>query len=152
MTNPVLSAPLDLITTAFIELVRGTGRTVYDHAYAGDPTSPSYPYHIVYRLAGGSSDETPDFDGDPQTITVTYQVTTVSSLRNQCEQASRVARDRVLGRTPTGWAYPFVLPAGWTCVDRRPDLSLPGIDRSGNPPTAVFSLPARFTLTITPTT
>lgn len=151
MTNPALSAPLDLVTTAVLEMLRASGRTVYDGAYTGDPTSPAYPYGLLYRLTGGSSDATPDLDADPQTVTVAYQATAVSNYRNQCEQTGRVFRDRVIGRSGGGWAYPLTLPAGWVCVDRRADLSMPGIDRTGNEPSPVFSLPFRFTLTISPT-
>jgi hypothetical protein len=46
------------------------------------------------------------------------------------------------------------LPAGHArrlaCVDRRPDPAMPGIDRTGDTPNAIFTLPARYLLTITP--
>jgi hypothetical protein len=133
-----------------LTLLRGSGRTIWDGAYAGSPVAPAYPYAILYRIAGGSSDATPDMSGDPRTIVVPYQVTTVSNLRNQCEQTARVLRDRLLARTPGGFTVPAAMPDGWRCVDRRPDPAMPGIDRSGDTPNAIFSLPARYLLTITP--
>lgn len=150
MTSPAIySAPLDLVTTAVLDLFKATGRDTYDGAFAGNPAAAGYPYHVLYRIPGGSSDVTPDFGGNPRTITVPYQLTTVSNKRNQCEAAARVAHDRFLARDRNGWVNPLALPAGWRCIDRQPDRTLPGIDRSGSTPSAVFSLPARFYLTIT---
>ncbi|WP_157936891.1 hypothetical protein, partial [Geodermatophilus chilensis] len=142
MTAPALSPPLDQITTALLGLLRGTGRDVWDGAYGGDPTQPAYPYGILYRIPGGSSDATPDLSGTPRTQTVPYQVTTVSNLRNQCEHTARLFRDRLLARAPGGFLHPLPTLDGWACVDRRPDPAMPGIDRAGDHPTAVFS-PAR---------
>ena len=150
MSAPPLSPPLDLVTTAVLEHLRGAGRTVYDGAYGGDPVKPAYPYAILYRLAGGNSDTTPDLDDTRQTITVAYQVTAVSNLRNQCEHTARVLHDRLVGRTAGSYAHPLVMPAGWQCTDRRSDPTVPGIDRVGDPPTALYQSPARYLLTITP--
>ncbi|MCZ2837139.1 hypothetical protein [Modestobacter sp. VKM Ac-2985] len=150
MTAPVYSAPLDLVTTAVVELIRSTGRDTYDGEYTGSPARPAYPYFLLYRIPGGSSDVTPDMDGDARTVTVAYQLTTVSNRRNQCEAAARVGRDRLLGRDGAGWVYGLSMPAGWLCIDRSADRTMAGIDRSGTAPSAVFSLPSRYYLTITP--
>lgn len=149
MTNPVLSPPLDLITTAVLDLLNASSRKVWDGAYGGSPTAPAYPYGVLYRIPGGSSDATPDMSGDPRTVIVPYQVTAVSNLRNQCEATARVFRDRLLARIPGGFLYPLAMPEGWRCTDRRPDPAMPGIDRTGDTPNAIYSLPARFYLTIT---
>jgi hypothetical protein len=151
VTNPVYSAPLDLVTTAVLELLRTTGRTVYDGAYGGDPIKPIYPYSILYRIPGGSTDPFPDLDGNPREATVAYQVTTVSNLRNQCEATARLLHDRLLARTGSGYVYGLNMPTGWTDIDRRPDPAMPGIDRGGEPPAAIYSLPQRIYLTIAPT-
>lgn len=150
LTNPVYSPPLDDVTTAVLTLLNGTGRKVWDGQYGGSPTAPTYPYGVLYRIAGGSADFTPDMGGEPRTIVVPYQVTAVSNLRNQCELAARQYRDRLLARVPGGFRYPLAMPDGWRCVDRRPDPAMPGIDRTGNEPNSILSLPARFYLTITP--
>lgn len=151
VTAPVHSAPLDLVTTAVLELLRGTGRTVYDGAYAGDPTSPTYPYGVLYRIPGGSSDATPDLAMTRQSVTVAFQVTAVSSLRNQCEATTRLFRDRLMARDIGGWVHELTLPPGWACTNRSPDPTMPGVDRSGDPPRAIYSCPLRFQLTVTPT-
>lgn len=152
MTVPVASAPIDLVTTAVLELLKTSGRKVCDGAYDGDPVRPPYPYHLLYTVGGGSSDPTPDLDADPQTITVAYQVSTVSNLRNQCERAAREAHDLILARRPdrTGWAHDLTVP-GWEVVDRRPDPATPGTDRTGEVPNAIFTRPARYLLTLSPT-
>ena len=150
MSLPLYSPPLDQVTTAVLELLRGTGRTVWDGAYGGDPAQPAYPYGVLYRLTGGNSDPLPDLDADGDEVTVAYQVTAVSNLRNQCENTGVRFRDRVLARNTDGWVYGIAVPAGWQVIDRRPDPALPGIDRAGDPPRAVYSLPFRFALTIAP--
>lgn len=157
------SAPLDEVTTAVLGLLRGTGRPVFDSGYtrdpqlagsdrryAADPVKPPYPYGILYRIPGGSADATPDLGISMRDVTVAFQVTAVSNYRNQCEYAAREARDRLLARAPGGWAYPLLLPTGWVCVDRRPDPAMPGIDRVGNYPNAIFNAPARYLITVTP--
>lgn len=144
------SAPLDEVTTAVLTLLRTGTRDVWDGVYAGDPLAPGYPYHLLYRIAGGNSDAMPDLDLDLRVTTVAFQVSTVATLRNQCEHAAREARDLLLGRTPTGWATDLDLPAGWQCIDRRPDPAMPGVDRVGEPPLAVYTQPARYLLTIAP--
>lgn len=155
MTNPVLSAPLDLITTAVLDLLNASGRKVWDGAYGGSPTAPAYPYGILYRLPGGSSDDTPDLGDTRQTVTAVWQVTTVSKLRNQCERTAQMFHDRLVGRTrppggPWQYAHDLAMPDGWVCTRRAPDPAMPGIDRVGNEPNAVYSLPARYYLTLTP--
>lgn len=155
MTAPY-SPPLDLVTTAALELLRGSAaergpRWLYDGAYDGDPLAPAYPYGILYRVPGGSADPMPDLDLDLRTVTVPYQVTTVSNVRNQCERAAGDFRDLLLARSGGGWAHELALPDGWACVDRRPDPAMPGIDRTGDYPTVIFTLPAKYLLTIAPT-
>lgn len=163
VTLPVYSAPLDQVTTAVLWLLRGAGHAVFDGvyarvpdlaaqdpAYAANPLKPAYPYSILYRIPGGSSDPFPGLDGDPREATLAYQLTTVSNYRNQCEYAARAARDRYLARTGSGYVYGLAMPDGWTDIGRRPDPATPGIDRPGDTPNAVFSLPQRFTLTIAP--
>jgi hypothetical protein len=160
VTTPILSPPLDEVTTALLTLLRGTGRPVFRSAYAGDgtgdgvndanPISPPYWYAILYRILGGDADPLPSLDDDGRTTTVAYQVTVVSDRPDQVEKAARIVRDRVLGKAPSGgWAYPLTLPAGWVCARRAPDSVTPGIDPTGEAPNRVFSLPQRFLLTIT---
>lgn len=151
VTLPVYSAPLDAVTTAVLELFRATGRDVWDGAYGGDPLKPRYPYHLLYRIAGGSSDPFPDLAGNPMAVTVAYQLTTVGKRRNECENAARSARDRFLARTPGGFVYGLAMPPGWADAARAPDPVMPGIDRSGEHPTAIYSLPQRLYLTVAPT-
>jgi hypothetical protein len=148
VTTPAVSAPLDQITTALLNLLNASSRKVWDGAYGGSPTAPTYPYGILYRIAGGTSDFTPDLGDSRPTVVVPYQVTAVSNVRNQCEQTGRVFRDRILARTRDGFTYPLAMPDGWACTDRRPDPVMPGIDRTGDVPNAIFTLPARFYLTI----
>ena len=162
LTSAVSSPPLDEFTTAILTLLRGDAvergaRWVYDGAYDGDPLRPAYPYAVLYRIPGGSSDVTPDMADSPHTVTAVWQVTTVGRFRNQVERAAQAAHDRLVGRArapglnqPWAYAHPLAMPPGWVCTERRPDPSMPGIDRSGEHPNAVFSLPARFHLTIAP--
>lgn len=155
VTLPVYSAPLDAVTTAVLQLFRGDAtehgqRWVYDGAYAGDPVKPPYPYSILYRIAGGSSDPFPDLADNPLAVTVAYQLTTVAAHRNQCERAAAAARDRFLARTRAGHVHALVLPDGWTDTARRPDPAMPGIDLAGDHPNAIHSQPQRFYLTVAP--
>lgn len=161
MSNPVLSPPLDEVTTALLTLLRGAGRPVFRSAYAGDgtgdgtndadPVTPPYWYAILYRILGGDADPLPDLDDRQQTVTVAYQVSAVSDRPDQVEKAGRILRDRLLGRGPSGaWAYSLTLPDGWLCTDRRADSVTPGIDPAGEAPNRVFSLPARYLLTVSP--
>jgi hypothetical protein len=159
-----LTPPIDLITTAVLTLLRTTERVVFDGGYApvpelvaqnagyaANPVRPTYPYAILYSLAGGDTDPMPDLDDRRDTVTLAYQVTSVSSLRNQCQQTGRVLRDRLVGKTPGGhYAHELVMPDGWVCIARRPDYVTPGIDRTGDTPTAIYTEPARYLLTITP--
>lgn len=150
MTAPVYSLPVDQVTTALLTLLRSTGRVVHDGAYNGDPTAPAYPYAILYSLLGGNSDPFPDLAGRRLPVVVSYQVTAVSNLRNQCEATTRLMRDRVLARNVDSWVYGLPEVPGWLCTDRRPDQVMPGVDRSGDPPRAIYSSPLRFTLTYQP--
>lgn len=151
MSTPVASPPLDLITTALLDLFRLSGRTIYDAVYGGDPTSPTYPYGILYALPGGSADPMPDLDKRGDEVTAVWQLSSVSKLRNQAQQTQRVAHDLVLARGPDGaWLYPIAIPAGWTCTDRTPDPMPAGVDRTGDTPNAIFTAPFKFALTITP--
>lgn len=137
------SAPLDRITTALLTLLRTTGRTVYDAVYAGDPTKPAYPYAVLYVLDGGDSDATPDMGFTRSDVIVPYQITTVSSLRNQAQAVGRQLRDTFL----TG---ELVIPDGWLCTLRDLDPVMPGIDRVGENPTATFNHHQRVFLTVSP--
>lgn len=150
MTNPVYSPPLDLITTAVLDLLNASGRKVWDGQYGGNPTSPTYPYGLLYRIPGGSADPMPDLDDQGDEVTAVWQVTAVSNLRNQCELTGRVFHDRLLARNANGYLYPLTMPTGWQCIRRAPDPATPGIDRTGSEPNSIFSLPQRFYLTITP--
>jgi hypothetical protein len=154
------SPPLDLFTTALLGLFATSGRTIYDGAYAGDPTSPAYPYGILFSLPGGSAEPFPDLDLDRTAVTAVWQVTAVSKLRNQAEAAARVFRDLLCARTvehpeqlyanSAGWAYPITAPPGWQVITRTPDAALAGVIRTGDTPNAVFSAPFKFSLTIAP--
>lgn len=137
------SAPLDLITTAVLTLLRSTGRTVYDAVYAGDPTRPTYPYSVLYVLDGGDSDATPDMGFTRSDVIVPFQITTVSPLRNQAQAVARQLRDLFL----TG---DLVMPTGWACTLRDLDPTMPGVLRVGENPTATFNLHQRVSLTISP--
>lgn len=155
MTGP-LTPPLDLITTAVLELLRTGGRTVYDAAYTGDPHNPPYPYDVLYQLPGGSADPFPSLDDRHTDATLVFQVTAVSDLRNQAQWAARAARDLMVGKTSAGFdqphkfAHPLVLPDGWVCIDRRPDPAMPGVERTGLEPNSIYTVPARYYLTVAP--
>lgn len=144
-------APLDAMTTALLDLLRTSGRDVYDGAYGGDPLAPAYPYHVLYRIAGGSADPIPTLDLDLRVMTVAYQVTTVAQVRNQCENAALALRELLLARTATGWANDLPLADGWQVVHRAPDPAMPGVDRTGDYPAVLYNQPARYLLTIAPT-
>ena len=148
-----LTPPLDLVTTAVLELLRGADRPVYDGAFDGDPLAPDYWYSILYAVPGGDADAMPDLDDENDTVTVPFQVSTVSDLRNEAQAGARVLHDRLLARSRVrdDWAFPLVMPDGWQCIGRRPDPSLPGVERTGAPPNAIFTVPARYLLTISPT-
>lgn len=150
MTAP-LTPPLDLIDTAVLTLLRTGGRTVYDGAFGGNAVTPAYPYDILYGLLGGSSDPMPDLEDRNDEITLPYQVTSVSSLRNQARRTARVARDLLIGRNPAGaHVTPMVMPTGWVCIRRAADPAMPGVDRTGDTPNAIFTVPARYLITVTP--
>lgn len=44
--------------------------------------------------------------------------------------------------------HPLPDIGGWRVTERRPDPAMPGIDRAGDHPNAVFSQPARYYLTL----
>lgn len=140
LTAPI-SAPLHLVTTALLTLLRTSTRTVYDGAYQGDPTRPSYPYCVVYALDGGDSDWTPDLADSRQDVVVVHQITTVSNLRNQAQAVGQQLRDVFLRGE-------LVMPAGWLCTRRDLDRTVPGVDRVGDNPTAVFNHHQRVLMTI----
>jgi hypothetical protein len=150
VTGARYSPPLDEVTTALLTLLNDSGRKVWDGVYGGDPLDPVYPYGILYRIPGGNADATPDMSGQPTTVTGVWQVTTVAGYRNVCERAARDFHDRIVARTSGGFVYPLPISDGWECTDRRPDPAVPGIDRGGEHPRAVFSLPARYLITIGP--
>ncbi len=143
MTGP-LTPPLDLITTAVLELLRTGGRPVFDGAYTGDPHNPPYPYTILYQVAGGSADPFPSLDDRHNEATVVYQVTAVSDLRNQAQWAARAARDLMVGTEP------LLMPDGWVCIHRRPDPAMPGVERTGLEPNTIYTVPARYLITVAP--
>ena len=135
--------PVDEITTAVLDLLNASGFVVWDGAYGGSPTAPAYPYGVLYALFGGDSDPLPELDGRHDSVTLPFQVTSVSDRRNQCQ---------ALGARLRGQMLAGVLPvvAGWACVERRMDPVMPGVDRVGEPPNVVFSEPARYLLTYSP--
>ncbi len=143
MTGP-LTPPLDLITTAVLELLRTGGRTVYGAAYTGDPHNPPYPYDVLYQLPGGSADPFPSLDDRHNEATLVFQVTAVSNLRNQAQWAARAARDLMVGGSP------LPMPDGWVCIHRRPDPAMPGVDRAGLEPNTIYTVPARYLITVAP--
>jgi hypothetical protein len=144
------SPPLDAVTTALLELLRGTGRPVYDGSYGGDPLRPPPVYGVLYTLPG-NADPIPTMDADWRVVTASWQVSAVSSLRNQAQFARRQFTDRLLARHDDGrWLHDLAVPPGWVCVDRRPDDVLPGTDREGQLPNAIFTAPLVFRLTIAP--
>jgi hypothetical protein len=154
VTNPsrCLSAPLDLVTTAVLDLLNANpGRKVWDGAYGGDPTKPAYPYGILYRIAGGSAD---DHDARPRrrpaTVTVAYQVTAVSNLRNQCEATGRLFRDRLLARDDRRLGVRLAMPAGWACIDRAPTRPCPASTAPATPRTRSSPCPPASTCHLAP--
>lgn len=148
MNVPAVSPPLDEVTTALLDLFALTGRTGYDGAYGGNPVQPGYPYWILFAIPGGSADPFPDLDLDLSTVTAVWQVSAVSNYRNQAQQLARMCRDLILGRGDSDWLYPISVPSGWQVTARMPDPALAGVIRSGDAPTAVWTAPVRFNLTI----
>jgi hypothetical protein len=140
LTAP-LSAPLHLVTTALLDMLRTGDRTVYDGAYQGDPLRPKYPYAVLYALDGGDSDWTPDLADSRRDVVVVHQITSVSNLRNQAQAIGQQHRDRFL-------AGELAMPAGWVCSHRDLDRTVPGIDRVGDNPTAVYNHHQRVLMTI----
>ena len=157
---PAYSPPLDAVTTALLDFFRQSGRTIHDAVYKGDPSSPAFPYGILYSLPGGTADPFPDLDADYTAVTAVWQVTAVSKLRNQAERTARVFRDLLLARTrdhpdqsygnASGWRYELPMPSGWQCVDRAPDPMPAGVVRTGDTPNAIFTAPFKFALTLAP--
>lgn len=147
---PAYTPPLDDVTTALLDLFRLADGTVYDGAYNGNPVKVAYPYRILYPIPGGSSDPFPDLDLDRRAVTASWQLTAVSNYRNQAERTARISRDLLLARADGDWLYPIDAPDGWQILTRRPDDVMPGVLRSGDAPTAVWSAPIRFTLTLAP--
>ena len=147
------SPPLDEFTTAVLALLNANPETtkVWPGAYGGSPTRPTFPHAILYRIPGGSADPLPDLDGPGREVTVCWQVTSVSNAFNECEHTGAVLRDQLLARDNTGgFLHQLQLPDGWQDIDRRQVGELPGIDRVGQHPTAVFNEPARYLLTFAP--
>jgi hypothetical protein len=163
VTAPTYSPPLDELTTAVLHLLRATGRAVFDGAfervaeleaedstYAADPVDTVFPYGVLYQLPGGSADPFPDLDLDLRSTTVPFQATAVSNVRNQCQFVARQFRDQLTARTAAGWTHDLAAPDGWQVIHRALDPAMPGVDRSGDPPRALYSCPVRFAFTITP--
>ena len=150
MTSP-LTPPVDLITTAVLTMLRTGGRTVYDGVSAANPAAPGYPFDILYAIPGGDADPLPDLEDTNTTVHLAFQVSSVSNLRNQAQHQARVARDLMLGRDETGaYATALAMPAGWVCARRWSDPLTPSADRAGDPPQAVFTVPARYFIAVTP--
>lgn len=148
MTAPY-SVPVDEVTTAVQRLVETLDRPTYDAVYAGDPLTPIYPYYIVFQVPGGNPDPIPTLDLDLRSSTLAFQVTAVSDLRNQAQNAGRRAHDLFFARDDSGWLHDLVLPDGWQCLQRIPGQPA-GVIRTGEHPAAVFSQPVPFQLTLAP--
>ncbi len=95
-------------------------------------------------MAGGSADPFPSLDDRHNEATVVYQVTAVSDLRNQAPWAARAARGLMVGTEP------LLMPDGWVCIHRRPDPAMPGVERTGLEPNTIYTVPARYLITVAP--
>lgn len=149
MTAPY-SAPLGQVTTALRDFFAALGHDVWDGAYGGDPLIPAYPYYVLYAVPGGSSDPIPTLDLDLRAKTAAWQLTAVSNLRNQAQDAAGRAYDLLVARTGDGWAHEPSWPDGWQCIRREPADELPGVIRTGEYPAAIYSQPVPFQLTLAP--
>lgn len=148
-------APREEFTNAVIDLLaRGTGKLVGDAKAPplppGMPERDFWPYCIVYSIPGGSSSGSL---ADPfEDSGLVYQVTSVGRTRQQAEWMADRVRNVWLSRTTRGtFQVPLVSPQGWTAAGRIPqDGSGGGVDREGEPPNEVFSVPDRYILQVTP--
>ncbi len=140
--------PRDLVTTAFLALLRGADPDVHDHVFGGDPSNPVYPFHILYSIPGGGWSG-PIID-DQSDATLVYQVTTVAKRRDSAELGADLLAARVLDMNGGGYVYPLVMPAGWACIDRSYDGPPEGIERVGDPPHHLFNAVRKYAIAVTP--
>lgn len=145
----------DQITDGVIQLLeRGTAKRVGDHKapyrFPEDTEDEFYPYCIVYSVPGGSLYGS--LANQHEDAELTFQVTSVGLTRSQAEwMADRVRNTWCLQQVGGAYQVPFQDPTGWHICSRIVQNGFVGaVDREGDPPTEVWSIPERFSLYVTP--
>lgn len=131
-------APSQLIGTAVVEALRAVsgGGRVYDGATYG---KVSYPYLIVHHLNPVLSG--PPLLGGEDDYRQQLQVDAVGQRRDQAQALADRAR---------GWILTVTLSVpGWTCANRETQTIAPVVPE-GQPEHELWTAPARYGLTWTP--
>lgn len=145
-------APDGLVSECVLTLLRRTGRKIHDSQYRGPqpPTPADYPFGIYYPITGGTYTG-PPLTGPHEQAQSAHQVTCTGLTRQQAQALADELQYLAHGRLPSGaFDYPLLVP-GHVVLDRSPDPSPPGVMPVGDPPSRVFNVPVRFTVTVLPT-
>lgn len=141
-----------LVTTAVKTfLANGSGKLT-DVGNAPEGADLTKGYYVIHTIPGGGFLlEGESLVAPDETIDVVYQVDGVSSKYDGAEWLADRARHVFLARTASGaFQVQFNPPAGWACIDRRPDGGSAGVDVVGVRPNQVHTAVERFVLTLTP--
>lgn len=139
------------VSSSVLALLRAGGRNVGDGEYQGSnpATAVDYPFAVFYPILGGAYTG-PPLTGPALDVVLGYQVTCTGTSRRSAQALADELQVRAHGRTAAGaFVYPLVV-AGWTVLDRHPADTPSGVDAVGDPPSRLFSVPVRFTVTVTP--
>ena len=112
------------------------------------PADTSGPYYVVHHITGG------DLWGPGwvswDSLDLMYQVDSVAARRDAAQLAAVKVRSLML-RLSELTGKPLVpAPPGWVVAKVEPDSGIGGPDREGVPPAAVFAVPERYVLSLTP--
>jgi hypothetical protein len=138
--------PEQLVTNAFLELLRSGGLAVYDHTV---PPAARRPYCMVSSIPGGGWSGPPLMGGQDDASLV-YQVDYVAARRDQAQLYRDKGDAVVVGRTDGGLDFEFPYVEGWACCDRIRTDAPGGVEVEGAPPNAVYTAVRRYTITMTP--
>ncbi len=144
----------ELVTEAVKLMVAGSSGKLADVASAPDGADLKKGYYVLHSIPGGRY---PDDESElalvapNETVEIVYQVDGVAATYAQAEWLGDRVRHVFLARTSSGaFQVPFQPPAGWKCIDRRPDGGPGGVDVVGIKPNAVYTVVERFALAFTP--
>lgn len=148
------TVPIQPVTDAVFDALVGAQAADPDnspHVYDADsaPDGRSFPYVVLYQVAGGGSSgpplTAPDADAE-----IVFQLDGVGQIRGSAQWARDWACNVLIGRNPDGsFKVALDLPADLAVCDRLLDETMSGVDREGTPPNATFTAAQRVRVAIT---